>query len=1030
MTNSKLAWDFFIAYSGTNQKSAEELLELLKPHKAFVASKCLIPGDDWDHALLKAQKESLMTVVLVSSTTRRSYYQREEIIAATNMARNSTTRHRVIPVFLSANVRQKQIPYGLQIKHGVTVDSELGLSGIAEVLKSTLAKIKRKRALPRKTLIKKAKQTLNEAVSELGMESLTDEVLSPLLQVLHPGSIEHISFSSEYGRALLSSGHDFLKRSHMLGVQPVPTDSLHDSDRFRVLAKQADGWKSLELARAGGAKCLLDELWIVCTHERPTNDDVSRQIRLFASKGIKFIWGDELCSLLTTNIPNVAARLAKYSTPEIIGLIAALSKHTEGRAFGFSTDRSIVDFYVTAALSTHAGNAQTAIQGDISIDNERKRIHMPLRKLLALDEVCESDGAIQQLIEKRVRDDLSKHSLADLGIEIDVSINEQPSKIRETYIRSSLFRPTDFIDVTGFLIEPPLTSERVSKDIFSRLSLELQKSIRHDSSDPKALGILSDELNQILRGPSIFSNERFGRVTSGPDTHRMLQQECTGDKLLLLNRRLLEEAFEKEIAQNEYAKNTVLKIDVTFFLQPAFRTLVREAREAMKSFPPILTADVTAVREAWEALAIIDKFIRTVSRELKFRSAISLKEQEHLTQNPMRIKIPQPEHLVALSKMVLVEGGPGCGKTTLLKMLAIKLLMKEGSVFYLPCSAVRRQFRNSSLVEIAEKFGISASKRRSKKNSTLIVDGLDEAAFDLSGHISAGVTDFGNIVISARSTFQTSLRDTSLVLALSPFDDKERDEFFEKWLTDNPELLQQARELIGKYSDIETHTRIPLIATITVALLQNGFIPKTRAEIYAYRLDLLLSKWDRFRGVDRLYVDNPDAKRRFLRELAFQMHSSEDRRRTVDLEELRDVYEQSLGEWGYNISYEKVLQDLIAGSGILIEERIGVYSFGHLTFQEHLAAEYIAENFSTHKVRHLLRSDWWREPLNFYASIKGNITDLIENIMSGLNSMIYLKELSEMVTYAPYTSPGAIECLHDSVRDLVASEHSDLRLLT
>src|SRR5205823_9341729 len=197
-------------------------------------------------------------------------------------------------------------------------------------------------------------------------------------------------------------------------------------------------------------------------------------------------------------------------------------------------------------------------------------------------------------------------------------------------------------------------------------------------------------------------------------------------------------------------------------------------------------------------------------------------------------------------------------------------------------------------------------------------------------------------------------------------------------------LVAQAQALINEYPDIDLHTRLPLIATITVALLLNGIVPKTRAEIYAYRLELLLSKWDHFRGVKRLYVDNPDAKRRFLRELAYRLHSALGRRRHVTLSQLISIYEQSLGAWGYNIDYRQLMNDLVIGSGVLIEEPVGYFSLGHLTFQEHLAAEYMVEKLSVEAVANLVGNDWWHEPLNFYASIKGDITALVNHMMGGV----------------------------------------------
>ena len=129
---------------------------------------------------------------------------------------------------------------------------------------------------------------------------------------------------------------------------------------------------------------------------------------------------------------------------------------------------------------------------------------------------------------------------------------------------------------------------------------------------------------------------------------------------------------------------------------------------------------------------------------------------------------------------------------------------------------------------------------------------------------------------------------------------------------------------------------------------------------------MIVTNWDRLRGVKRLSVDDPDAKRRFLRHLAYTIHALPERRRTFNLTAIEAVYEAALGKWGYDCDFLKNLNDLIIGSGIIIKERANVYSFGHLTFQEHLVGEYIANTLSIKQIVSLMGNDWWREPLNFW----------------------------------------------------------------
>ncbi len=73
-------WDFFIAHAGKDAAVAEALYdELYLNARTFLDSRSLMLGDDWDHALQRAQLNSRITVVLISENTDQAYYQREEI---------------------------------------------------------------------------------------------------------------------------------------------------------------------------------------------------------------------------------------------------------------------------------------------------------------------------------------------------------------------------------------------------------------------------------------------------------------------------------------------------------------------------------------------------------------------------------------------------------------------------------------------------------------------------------------------------------------------------------------------------------------------------------------------------------------------------------------------------------------------------------------------------------------------------------------------------------------------------------------
>jgi tetratricopeptide (TPR) repeat protein len=139
--DAEFAWDFFIAHAGPDLEIARQLYLLLKDRsRVFLDYYSVEPGSNWDTSIATAQAQSRVTVVLVSTKTTEAYYQREEIAAAIDLARKDADSHKVVPVFTdSESITSKGLPYGLRIKHGLTIGADLSLALAADRLMSLIA---------------------------------------------------------------------------------------------------------------------------------------------------------------------------------------------------------------------------------------------------------------------------------------------------------------------------------------------------------------------------------------------------------------------------------------------------------------------------------------------------------------------------------------------------------------------------------------------------------------------------------------------------------------------------------------------------------------------------------------------------------------------------------------------------------------------------------------------------------------------------------------------------------------------------
>jgi hypothetical protein len=199
MEHTEHTWDFFIAHAGGHKASAEALYSLIaNKARVFLDSKCLKPGDDWGRELTRAQRGSQITVVLVSSTTDKAYYEREEIAAALAMSRENEEGHRVVPVYMDASVaRNTNIPYGLRLKHGLSVGDNGDLAPIANQLLSLLQQLRigvPSREKPESINAPRAGAEQNtSAIRQLLTTALSDEELGQLCMDHFPKVYEQFS---------------------------------------------------------------------------------------------------------------------------------------------------------------------------------------------------------------------------------------------------------------------------------------------------------------------------------------------------------------------------------------------------------------------------------------------------------------------------------------------------------------------------------------------------------------------------------------------------------------------------------------------------------------------------------------------------------------------------------------------------------------------------------------------------------------------------------------------------------------------
>jgi len=176
----------------------------------------------------------------------------------------------------------------------------------------------------------------------------------------------------------------------------------------------------------------------------------------------------------------------------------------------------------------------------------------------------------------------------------------------------------------------------------------------------------------------------------------------------------------------------------------------------------------------------------------------------------------------------------------------------------------------------------------------------------------------------------------------------------------------------------------PLLLTLMAVLhaVHDGELPEERAKLYNQSVDLLLGAWQKRRlvkdaeghtraepGMMQVLEGNLDQVRKAMEKLAFQVHKRQhdsgakaDAVIDIDKGKVLDAFDDLLDQSEFRS--RQLLDYLNQQAGLLIARADGgPYMFPHRSFQEFLAACYLARKPSYKELLELLNSDplWWRE---------------------------------------------------------------------
>ena len=364
--------------------------------------------------------------------------------------------------------------------------------------------------------------------------------------------------------------------------------------------------------------------------------------------------------------------------------------------------------------------------------------------------------------------------------------------------------------------------------------------------------------------------------------------------------------------------------------------------------------------------------------------------------------------------LLAIIGAPGCGKTTLLQHIALKLVTNppRGLPKWLPILLFLRQHVKTILVnkpllaEVVQQHFANPNRypdleppanwfaqQLQAGRCLLLLDGLDEVAnAEERQHIAAWIDE--QVVNYPRCAFIVTSRPqgyhaaplarATVVLEVQAFTPAQVHQFIAAWYLATEIMSfggkndagvrlraqQEAEDLRQRLRNrpaLLALTVNPLLLTMMAMVHRyRGQLPGRRVELYAEICDVLLGHWREAKGIqDHLTAAQ---KRVALQPLAAWMmeHSIREIEKSTALEVIREPL-QTVGLARSDL--DNFLPDIQASSGLFSEREIGVWSFAHLTFQEYFAAAHFKEqNIHDDWWQRKAADSWWHETLRLYAA--------------------------------------------------------------
>lgn len=378
--------------------------------------------------------------------------------------------------------------------------------------------------------------------------------------------------------------------------------------------------------------------------------------------------------------------------------------------------------------------------------------------------------------------------------------------------------------------------------------------------------------------------------------------------------------------------------------------------------------------------------------------------------NAVQKTVVPGDEFIELNPRTVVLGGPGAGKTTFLKYLA--LAYSEKTIFEktklktsflpayihlpsLPTDSIDFLHALKSKVEQRTDENAEIFYRRLLETGNIVVllDSLDEVPSDAKKTMVNAISDFcslyprARIVISCRTADYQNVFVGFAEVEVARLSQGAVKTIIKGWFNTEPKKAEKLLTTLETDPTIASLTETPLLLSLLCIQYRNDLVlPNRKTELYRRCVDALLRDWDASRNFrrDSHYSQLSDDRK----ETIFENIAGSTSGDSIDYEFSEavalGVVSDTIARFGLSANDSRhILIEIESHHGIVEKCSADLYQFSHGTMHEYFIARYIvARRTEMQILRSHFEDSRWHTVIAFICAILNDPSPLLEFLVS------------------------------------------------